>query len=230
MFQRVTSATDEKTAVRGSLLGGAAYLAFAFVPLFIAYAAVVIDPKLLELFGSADSREVQRILPDLILAKTPFWAQAMFFGALLSAILSSASGALLAPTALFTENVLRPFIPQMSDRRFLALLRAVLVLFTAAALLFALNSRGTLSEMVQNAFEVTLVGALAPLVAGLFWKRATAQGALLSVFMGLVVWGAAELNHASALVPPQLAGLVAAIVGMVAGSLLPQLVTARDTA
>ncbi|GAA4415801.1 sodium:solute symporter family protein [Quisquiliibacterium transsilvanicum] len=230
MFQRVTSATDEKTAVRGSLLGGAAYLAFAFVPMFIAYAAVVIDPKLLDLFGSGDSREVQRILPDLILARTPLWAQVMFFGALLSAILSSASGALLAPTALFTENVLRPFMPEMSDRRFLALLRAVLVLFTSAALLFALNSRSTLSEMVQNAFEVTLVGALVPLAAGLFWKRATAQGALLSVFMGLVVWGAGELNHASALVPPQLAGLVAAIVGMVAGSLLPQLVTARDTA
>ena len=227
MFQRVTSAVDEKTAVRGSLLGGAAYLAFAFVPMFIAYAAVVIDPRFLDLFGSGDSREVQRILPDLILARTPFWAQAMFFGALLSAILSSASGALLAPTALFTENVLRPFMPQISDRRFLALLRAVLGLFTAAALLFALNSRSTLYEMVQNAYEVTLVGALVPLAAGVFWKRATAQGALLSIFMGLVVWGAAELNHPGALVPPQMAGLLAALVGMVAGSLLPQLVTAR---
>jgi Na+/proline symporter len=78
--------------------------------MFIAYAAIVIDPA-----GRAvrreDAREIQRILPDLILGKTPLWAQVMFFGALLSAILSTASGALLAPTALFTENVLRPFIP-----------------------------------------------------------------------------------------------------------------------
>ena len=230
VFQRVTSARDEKTAVRGSLLGGAAYFAFAFVPMFIAYAAVVIDPKFLDLFGSEDSREVQRILPDLILAKTPFWAQVMFFGALLSAILSSASGALLAPTALFTENVLRPFMPRIADRRFLVLLRTVLVLFTAAALMFALNSRSTMYEMVQNAYKVTLVGALVPLAAGVFWKRATVQGALLSVFLGLAVWGAAELNHASALLPPQMAGLLAALAGMVAGSLLPQLVTARETA
>jgi SSS family solute:Na+ symporter len=56
-----------------------------------------------------DAREIQRILPDLVLGKMPLWAQVMFFGALLSAILSTASGALLAPTALFTENVLRPF-------------------------------------------------------------------------------------------------------------------------
>ena len=63
----------------------------------------------------------------------------MFFGALLSAILSTASGALLAPTALFTENVLRPFFRGMSDRQFLLLLRVILVIFTLAALLFALE-------------------------------------------------------------------------------------------
>ncbi|MEN9316517.1 MAG: Sodium/glucose cotransporter [Pseudomonadota bacterium] len=225
VFQRVTSAKDEKTAVRGSLLGALLYFCFAFVPMFIAYAAVVIDPNYVELFGSEDGREVQRILPELILAKTPMWAQVMFFGALLSAILSTASGALLAPTALFTENVLKPFMPRISDHRFLVLLRTVLVLFTCAALLFALNSRSTMYEMVQNAYKVTLVGALVPLAAGIFWKRATVQGALLSVFAGLIVWLAAEFNFADAMLPPQLAGLAAAIAGMVIGTLAPQLVT-----
>ena len=223
VFQRVTSAKDEKTAVRGSLLGALLYFVFAFIPMFIAYAAVVIDPNFVELFGSDDAREVQRILPDLILAKTPMWAQVMFFGALLSAVLSTASGALLAPTALFTENVLRPFFPNLGDRKFLILLRTVLVLFTCAALLFALNSRSTMYEMVQNAYKVTLVGALVPLAAGLFWKRATVQGALLSILSGLVVWLSCEANFADAVLPPQIAGLLAAIAGMILGSLLPQL-------
>ena len=39
VFQRVTSAKDESTAVKGSLLGAGAYFALAFVPMFIAYAA-----------------------------------------------------------------------------------------------------------------------------------------------------------------------------------------------
>ena len=227
VFQRVTSAKDERTAVRGSLMGGALYFGFAFVPMFIAYGAVVIQPTYAELFASDDAREVQRILPDLILAKTPIWAQALFFGALLSAILSTASGALLAPSALFTENVLKPFLPRMGDRRFLLLLRIVLVLFTCAAVLFALNSRSTMYEMVQNAYKVTLVGALVPLAAGIFWKRASMQGALVSIFAGLLVWLAAETNYADALVPPQIAGFAAAILGMLAGSLAPQLVTER---
>ncbi|HEX5768023.1 MAG TPA: sodium:solute symporter family protein, partial [Burkholderiales bacterium] len=123
VFQRVTSAKDEKTAVRGTLIGGAVYFCFAFVPIFIAYSALVIDPGYEKLFANEDAREIQRILPDLILNKTPMWAQILFFGALLSAILSTASGALLAPTALFTENVMRPFMRNVSDRQFLVLLR-----------------------------------------------------------------------------------------------------------
>ena len=224
VFQRVTSAKDERTAVRGTLLGGFAYFCFAFIPMFIAWAAVVIDPKFTELFASEDAREVQRILPDLILGQMPMWAQVVFFGALLSAILSTASGALLAPTALFTENVLKPFMPRISDKRFLVMLRVVLVLFSCSALLFALNSRSTMYEMVQNAYKVTLVGALVPLAAGIFWKRATVQGALLSIFSGLMVWLACETNFAEALIPPQINGLLAALGGMLVGSLAPQLI------
>jgi SSS family solute:Na+ symporter len=222
VFQRVTSAKDEKTSVRGCLVGGGVYFVFAFVPMFIAYAALVIDPGYAKLFASEDAREIQRILPHLILERTPLWAQVMFFGALLSAILSTASGALIAPTALFTENVIRPFAPRLGDKQFLLLLRVVLVLFTLAALLFALNSKSTMYEMVQNAYKVTLVSCIVPLAAGIYWKRADVPGAILSVVFGLVSWGIAELTAPEATVPPQLVGLAFSIVGMVLGSLVPR--------
>jgi len=222
VFQRVTSAKDERTAVRGSLFGGLAYFCFAFVPMFIAYSALVIDPGFGQLFANEDAREIQRILPNLILERTPLWAQVLFFGALLSAILSTASGALLAPTALFTENVVRPFGPKLGDKQFLLLLRVVLVLFTLAALLFALNSRSTMYEMVQNAYKVTLVSCIVPLAAGIYWKRATVPGAMLSVVFGLLSWGIAELVATEATVlPPQLVGLGFSLLGMLLGSLVP---------
>jgi SSS family transporter len=224
VFQRMTSAKDEKTAVRGTLIGAGVYFCFAFVPIFIAYAALVTDPTLGGLFSAEDARQIQRILPDLVLSKMPLWAQVMFFGALLSAILSTASGALLAPTATFTENVLRPFVPNMSDRQFLLTLRLVLVTFTAGALLFALNSTSTMYEMVQNAYNVTLAGAFVPLVAGAYWKRATTQGALLSIVMGIGSWLVADQIAPEALVPPNLVGFFASAVFMVMGSLAPQLI------
>ena len=228
VFQRVTSARNESVAVKGTLIGGAAYFIFAFIPIFIAYAALVVDPQLAALFKSDDAREIQFILPRFIEERVPLWAQILFFGALLSAILSTASGALLAPSALFTENVLRPFVPRMSDRQFLLTLRIVLVAFTLAALLFGLNSRSTMYEMVQNAYKVTMVGALVPLVAGLFWKRATAAGAMASILLGLSTWILMEAFVAGwftaeppkdTVWPTQFVGLGFAIVGMVLGSL-----------
>jgi Na+/proline symporter len=219
VFQRVTSAKNESTAVQGTLIGGVAYFLFAFVPIFIAYAALVVDPQLAQLFKSDDAREIQFILPNFIRDRVPVWAQVVFFGALLSAILSTASGALLAPTALFTENVLRPFVPKMSDRQFLLTLRIVLVCFTLAALLFGLNSKSTMYEMVQNAYKVTLAGAFVPLLAGLFWKRATAAGAMASIVLGLSTWLLAEAFAPDGLWPTQFVGLAFAILGMVLGSL-----------
>jgi SSS family transporter len=226
VFQRVTSAKDERTAVMGSFFGGVAYFCFAFVPIFIAYAALVIDPGFAKLFANEDAREIQRILPNLILERTPMWAQVLFFGALLSAILSTASGALLAPTALFTENVIRPFAPRLGDQQFLLLLRTVLVVFTLAALLFALNSKSTMYEMVQNAYKVTLVSCIVPLAAGIYWKRANNVGAMLSVIFGLVSWGIAELTAADATIPPQFVGLAFSLLGMVLGSFVPRPVSA----
>ena len=219
VFQRVTSARNESVAVKGTLIGGVAYFLFAFVPIFIAYAALVVDPQLAQLFKSDDAREIQFILPNFVRDRVPVWAQVMFFGALLSAILSTASGALLAPTALFTENVLRPFYSDMSERQFMLTLRVVLVCFTLAALLFGLNSKSTMYEMVQNAYKVTLAGAFVPLLAGLFWKRATAAGAMASILLGLSSWLLAEAFAPDGLWPTQFVGLAFAILGMVVGSL-----------
>jgi len=218
VFQRVTSARNEKTAIRGSLIGGSLYFVFAFVPVFLAYSAFLIDPKMVTPLLEAEGNRFQEILPTLILNSTPLFAQIMFFGALLSAILSTASGALLAPTALFTENVLKRLVHNMSDRQFLFTLRLVLVIFTLAIATFALASEASIYQMVQNTYKITLVSCIVPLAAGIFWKRATAQGALFSIVLGLLSWIAMEFFAPDAVWPPQLVGLAFSIAGMVAGS------------
>ncbi|MHB1591849.1 MAG: sodium:solute symporter family transporter [Sulfuricella sp.] len=104
VFQRVMSARNEDTAVRGAVGGGSLYFVFAFIPMFLAYSATLIDPAMVsKLIGS----DPQHILPSLILNHTPLFAQVMFFGALLSAIMSTASGTLLAPSITLAENVLK---------------------------------------------------------------------------------------------------------------------------
>ena len=227
IFQRVTSAKNERTAILGTLLGGVIYFIFAFVPIFIVFAALMIDPSLGKLLSAEDAREMQGILPSFILGHTPMWVQVLFFGALLSAILSTASGAIIAPTSLVTENVIKPFYPGMSDRRFLVTLRAVLVAFTAAALIFALLSKKTMYDMIQNAYTVTLVAAFVPLAAGIFWKRASNAGAIVSALSGLAGWFAVEWFVDNPAVPSPLVGLAFSLVGMVVGSHVPRPVRAH---
>ncbi len=226
VFQRVTSARDATTAVRGTIFGGMFYLVAACVPILIAFAAILVDPAYTELFRSEDSREIQRILPDLILRRTPAWIQVLFFGALISAILSTASGTILAPASVITENIMRPLLRNPSDAHVLLCVRVILVVFAMAALMIALNSVSTMCEMVQEAYKVTLVSAFIPLAAGIFWRRSSQYGALCSVGCGLSAWLVCEwaIPEGStsqwAILTPQLYGLFASIVGMAIGSLL----------
>ncbi len=219
VFQRVSSSRTEQIAGNASVLGGVLYFIFAFVPMFLAYSATMIDPDMVARLIDDDP---QKILPTLIMTKVPVLAQVMFFGALLSAIKSCASATLLAPSVTFTENIMKEIIPNQTDRQFLLTMRIVVLCFTSFVTWFALQSEASIFKMVENAYKVTLVTAFVPLVFGLYWKRSTNQGALASVLLGLSSWIACEVLAPEGLYPPQLVGLALGLGGMIVGSLLPQ--------
>ena len=184
--------------------------------------ATLIDPAMVARLSATDP---QMILPTLVLEKAPLIAQIMFFGALLSAIKSCASATLLAPSVTFTENIVKPLMGKMSDRKLLLAMRIVTLIFTVLVTLYAINSEASIFKMVENAYQITLVTAFVPLAFGVYWRRATNQGAILSMFLGLAVWLAIHLfGPEDPFMPAQFAGLLAALFGMIAGSLLPQVV------
>jgi SSS family transporter len=218
IFQRVMSAKDSKTASRGAVIGGLAYLAFAFVPMFIVACAVLAMPEKTKELLAADP---QRVLPTFILTQMPFFAQVLFFGALLSAIKSCASATLLAPSTSFVENIYKNLRGGLTDKQELLAFRVTLFVFTGCVLGYAIAMKGTpIYEMVSGAYQVTLVGAFVPLVCGLYWKRATRYGAIASIVMGIMSWVFFLATPLGADVPAQLAGVVMAGIGMVVGSLL----------
>src|SRR5215203_5406208 len=213
VFQRVMSAKDADTARNGAVIGGVSYILFAFVPMFIvASAVVVMGDSALEMAKN----DYQRVLPTFVLTRMPLFMQILFFGALLSAIKSTSSATLLAPSTSFVENILKNLRPRMSDKQQLFAMRATIVTFTGLVLAYAIAMKGTsIYELVSTAYQVTLVGAFAPLVMGLYWKRSTTQGAIFSVTAGIVVWvlffpqvGGEAMSK---LFPGQLAGLIAAM-------------------
>jgi SSS family transporter len=218
VFQRVMSAKDEKTAVRGPIIGGLSYLAFAAVPMFIGVAAFIVMPEIANGLLAEDS---QRILPTLVMEKMPTWLQVLFFGALLSAIMSTASATLLAPSTTFVENILKNFTP-LSDKKELKAMRVTLVVFAACVLAYSIIMDGTpIYELVAMAYQFPVVGAFWPLVLGLYWSRSTTQGAVWSIVLGMTTWLLLNFTPLGEVFPSVLGGFIMAGIGMVAGSLAP---------
>ncbi len=219
-FQRISSAKDEKTAVRGAVLGGSMYFFFAFIPVFLAYGAIMIDPATFTAMVSEDS---QMVLPNLVLMHTPVFAQIVF----ISAIMSTSSATLLAPSVSFAENIVKNIYPKMDDKALLLTMRISVFVFTIIVVAFAINSESSIFEMVESAYEITLAAAFVPLVFGLYWSKATSQGAVASIVVGVSSWLIAKNFFPSEIWPPQLLGMVLGLFTMIIASLLPQWIEHR---
>jgi len=224
VYQRVMSANSVSAATKGPVIGGLAYMLFALVPMFLVTSALIIMPEQTQALMAEDP---QKILPTLVMDHMPFVMQVVFFGALLSALKSTASATLLAPSVTFVENIWRQFVPRQAgaagDRKELWTMRIATLVFSIFVCAYSIAMEGTsIYEMVAGAYQLPLVGAFVPLVAGLYWKRATSQGAVCSSVLGLLTWLALLYTPAGEIFPPQLGGVLAAALGMIAGTLAPQ--------
>ena len=220
VFQRVMSANSLNAATKGPIIGGICYILFAFVPMFLVVSALIIMP---EQAAQLIQEDPQKVLPTLVMTQMPFVMQVLFFGALLSAIKSCASATLLAPSVTFTENIWRQFFPHQGDKQSLLAMRVTVLVFSALVLLYAIQMQGSsIYEMVSGAYQVTLVGAFVPLLFGLYWSKATTQGAIFSIALGLSTWLLLLMTPAGEEFPAQLAGVLASLAGMLIGSLAPQ--------
>ncbi len=221
VFQRVMAAKSERTAVWSCYTSSVMYLSIAFLPIIICYCGRMLYPELLQ--GDA-----QMMIPTMVLQHGSLGMQILFFGALLSAILSTCSGAMLAPATVIGENLVRPLLKDVADRQLLRIMRLSVVGVAAVTGGMALM-RNNIYELVGESSVLSLVSLFTPLIAGLYWDKASALGAIVSMIAGMVVWFIAlkvlpedPLPESSVWlhIPPMLYGLAASIAGMVAGSLI----------
>ncbi len=120
----------------------------------------------------------------------PLALQSAFFGALLSAIMSTASATSAGPSTAFVgQNVLRNIKPGLSDAQTLKAMRLSVLVFTICVLIYAITMQD--SSIYRNGLGRVPGAAgwgLTPLVFRSDWKRATTQGAVAAVVLGIGVW------------------------------------------
>lgn len=210
IFQRLLSSKSEGVAQSSSIAGGLMYLLIGMLPLALAlYGRLLYDLDALD--------DVQLLLPTLIFEYSSDWLKIMFVGALLSAILSTASAAILAPATVIAENIIRPILGDSGDQKMLLWLRISVVFVALASLVMALR-QGNVYELVAQASSVNLVCLFVPLVSSLWIRGTSGLGVMLSMVLGLFSWITFEFIIHTA-VPSQLIGLGISILGMAAGSL-----------
>lgn len=207
VFQRAMSSGSARTAVWSCYIAAALYLTIAMLPLFISLATRHLYPH--QLAG-----DTQSSLPRMVLEHMGMPIQILFFGSLLSAIMSTTSSAILAPAAIFSENLIKPLMKnRLSDERLLLITRGAVLLFSVMATVMACM-RSNIYELVGESSILSLVSLFAPLTLGLYWKRATRLGAELAMIGGLVAWIGFEFFEGPypSLIPGTLASLLILVV------------------
>ncbi len=211
VFQRVMSSGSVSSAVRSCFIAAALYLSVAMLPLFISLCTKHLYPD--QIAG-----DTQLALPNMVLQHTSMPIQILFFGSLLSAIMSTTSSAILAPAAIFSENLVKPLMKgKLSDAQLLKVTRISILVFSVIATVMACV-RTNIYELVGESSVLSLVSLFAPLAFGLYWKRASPIGALLSMVTGMLTWIIFEVLKTSW--PSLIPALIVSLLAMVVGSLV----------
>ncbi len=210
VFQRVMASKNVKIAVSASYMGAFMYLCIGLIPLLIGLCAIQVYPELV-----ATIKDPQLVLPSVVLAHTSTTLQIFFFGALISAILSTTSGAILAPASIMAENIIKPLSKDPSDQYLLRMLRVSIVIIAIVATIMA-NMKSNIYELVGQSSALSLVSLFVPLVAGLYWKKSTETGAIWSMLLGMGVWLVFEFSEFE--IPSLIPGLMASFAGLALGN------------
>jgi len=212
LLQRVLSARSDSVARASAHGAGLLYLTVGMIPVLLGMAGAVLLPVL---------ANPELVVPRLCLEWLSPIGVMIVLGALLSAIMSSADSALLAPAGIVSENLAPWLRPGLSGAARLRISRAVVPTFGALSLAVALLFENVYDLMV-NSWAVMLVSLLVPLTGGMVWKRPGRWAASGSMIVGLVAWAA--LSTVDMVWPADLLAAGVCLITFVALAWLP----ARD--
>lgn len=210
LMQRAMSAKTEQVAQNSFYLAGIGYLTLGMIPVMLGIIASVTIPGLVD---------TESVIPTLAINHLHPVAIAVFVGALLAAIMSSADSSLLAAASVFSTNILPLFKPGASDRSRLLATRIAIPAFGTIALVVAIKVQ-VVYDLILDSNSVILVSITVPFIAGVWWKKANRTGALAAMAAGFVAWTIALLVAPE--MPGDLLGLLTCLITLLVVTPLTQ--------
>jgi len=175
MYTRLFCARNERTAQKAAFLSASAFIPLAFAIALIGMGARVLYPHI----------SPEQAFPQLISGVLSPWMGGLVLAALVAALMSSADTCLLSQGVILTQDIIRRFIPSLSEKRTILLTRLNIIILGLLALGLAMVLKGVISSLLF-AYTVFTCGLVVPVIAGFYKERlkVTPQGALVALIGG----------------------------------------------
>ncbi|MCA1932942.1 MAG: cation acetate symporter [Calditerrivibrio sp.] len=127
------------------------------------------------------------VLANPEIAKLPAWVVALVAAGGLAAALSTAAGLLLVISAAISHDLIKGvLIPDISEKGELVWARIAAGFAVVVAGYFGINPPGFVAQVVAFAFGLAAASFFPIIILGVFWKRATKEGAIAGMLVGIV--------------------------------------------
>lgn len=188
IVQRTLSAANIKVGRRGAIFG--AYL--KVLPIFIFLVPGIIAYVLKEQ-GVLSYDKADEVFPALVQHLLPTGLRGLVAAGLMAALMSSLASVFNSSSTLFTVDIFKKLYPESTEKRLLMIGRVatvgvMIVGFMWIPFLEQL-SKGTLYEYLQSIQAYIAPPITAVFLIGILWKRATSQGAIVTLLLGIVLAG-----------------------------------------
>ena len=178
LIGKVFAAKDERSIKIGTSLNGLVQLIFAIIPVIIGVATFSQFP---------DLARPDLALPTAMKNMMPFFAGSIALAAIFAAEVSTADTVLYMLAGSLTNDIYKRFFnPDISDSKLLTLSRITTVICGIIGVILALKLESIISALTIF-YSLMSVSLSAPLIFGLFTKRASNFGAVLSALIGIGV-------------------------------------------
>lgn len=205
IWQRVFTGKNESVSKQGAIAAGLYSIAYAIAMSIVGMCGVLLFPN---------AEDSQNIFAMISLKILPQGALGLVLAAVCAALMSTASGAMLASATLITNDLLKPFLRETTEKKIMLLSRLTTFAVGVLAILFA----GWIQDILvalDVAYAILSGAIFVPVVLGFFWKKASAQAGFYAILLATVVVIGGLMVEGISSTNPILYGIVASLLSMI---------------
>ncbi|MCI1694031.1 sodium:solute symporter [Aneurinibacillus aneurinilyticus] len=220
VWQRIFTAKNLKIARTGTIGAGVYSFLYALAVSIIGMCAFVVLPGL---------SNPQNAFAQMAVTILPVGLLGLVLASVVSALMSTASGTLLASSTLIVNDIIKRFSKKpMSETRFLLTSRITTLVIGLIVIICSIWIQDVLVAL-DVAYAVLSGSVFLPIILGLFWKRATAKAAFYSIIISAIVIIAGLAIEGLTSTNPILYGLASSLISIVLISYLDPAKNSSET-